>query len=850
MSGIRYGIALSILLGAVPAISQTQDYSPGRRLEIAVESGSATREQHLELARVYIDAGRYYEARKIADKVLSTQSTDVEAKQIRDRAVAGLRESGNRDVAVIEERARAANATDADRAALADGYFAAGRYREAAAAYAGLPASSVSPESRLRHARSLSWARQTDEAEALYAELLRESPTPELELEYGRLLSWMGAQELAIQNLTRANDRLRSEESIIALANSYSWNENRERAIELLTEYMASHPDAPEASRLLEELRTSRQLELERLDRRIAADSYNLALRMERARLLYEMNEYGEARRTLRFVGENSTGEVEGLAELERKLDAYRAEEMARLDERRAALGSMASQAENGAPSPRHEEMLSLAKAYAAIEAYDQSTGLYEQYLSAYPDDVDVRIRYARVLSWDRRYDDAQFQYERILRQYPDRADLRLEYAQTLSWQRDYTQAMREFWGLTDLSGNPRSRLYPDVAARAYFNRGQIYRWFGWSDHAQREQNAALQFDSTYEPSMRELDRIRMGRTSGAVEARYSQSEDSNDFRLRRADLMGETWLNPRLAVSAALGRHNFERGSESVDATALSAGARYRHTDRFLTRGRVGANLYGNGVGTHPFFGLGAEYLPNIQSRVALDYNRYDLVYDVFTLDSLGGTPGNSLSLDPVSIDDFRLHYDYRSGGRWSWLADASHGFLSDDNSRTGLRGLISYTLFREPFVAIKADGRYLSYDFRTRRYWSPDDYRSGGVILQVGQNLEHFEWSAEARVGRSWERNRSSDSRSYGVNVTVPVNEVIDIVGDYGYGKSGRFDSVFANDTSDFTNYWRRNWFVGVRVKNLFSRRDSSDRAEPYYYDNRVLTTSPVIPPVGENR
>ena len=849
MAAIRYGLAICILFGAMPAVSQTPDYSPGRRLEIAVESGTATPDQQVELARRYLDAGRYYEARKILDTLLAAQPGNADLSAMRERAVSGLRETGSRNVRELETRALSAAATEADRVALADAYFAAGRYREAAGAYAALPASAVTGETRLRHARSLSWGRKTDEAEAIYADLLRESPTPELELEYGRLLSWMGAEKLAIENLTRANDRLQTEESIIALANAHAWNEDRERAIVLLTEYTASRPDALEARRLLEDLRSSRELELEKLDKRIEADEYNLALRMERARLLHDMNEYGEAKRTLDFVRDNSTGNIEGLAELEQKLEEYRRAEIARLDERRAAISSMASTAENGAPSARHEEMLSLAKAYAAVAAYDQATDLYEQYLDAYPDDLDVRIRYARVLSWDRRYDDAQRQYQRILEQYPTRADLRLEYAQTLSWQREYTQAMREFRGLTDLSQNPRGRLYSDVPARAYFNRGQIYRWFGWSDHALRDQNAALQVDSTYEPSMRELDRLRMGRTTGALEARYSQSEDSNDFRLRRADLMGETWLNPRLAVSAALGRHNFERGSNSVDATALSGGARYRHTDRFLTRGRVGFNVYDEGLGTRPFWGIGAEYLPNIQSRAAIDYNRYDLVYDVFTLGSLGGTPGDAFSLDPVSIDDFRLHYDYRSGGRWSWLADASHGFISDDNSRTGLRGLVSYTLFREPFVAIKADGRYLSYDFRTNRYWSPDDYKSAGVILQVGQNLEHFEWSAEGRVGKSWERGRSSDSRSYGVNVTVPVNEVIDIIGDYGYGKSGRFDSVFGANEADFTNYWRRNWFVGVRVKNLFGRRNSDDPSEPYYYDNRVLTTSPVIPPVGEN-
>lgn len=700
---------------------------------------------------------------------------------------------------------------------------------------------------RLALARAHSAAGRMHDAEAIYADLVRTSPTPELELEYGRLLSWMGIEDLSIETLTRAHERLQSEKSAVALANAHAWSGNRERAIEILDAHVAARPESPDAQRLLAEMRASRELQLERLDRQIAGDPYNLALRMQRARLLYDMREYGEARRTIDFIHDHATADIEGLAEIERQLDEYRDAEFARLEERRAALGSMTSAAENGARSARHEEMLSLAKAYAAIAAYDEAIALYEQYLEANPNDVDVRVRYARVLSWDRRYGAAEEQYRRLVAEYPHRADLRLEYAQNLSWQRDYTRAMREFGDLTDLSDLPSARLYGDVPARAYFNRGQIYRWFGWNDHAMREQNSALALDSDYEPSMREVDRLRTMRPRGALEARYSTATDSNDFTLNRVDLMGEQWVNRRLAISAGLGRHNFERGNENVDATAFYGGARYRHNDRFLTRGRVGFNLYGGDeLGNRAFWGIGHEYLPNIQSRVAVDYNHYDLVYDVFTLQSLGGTPGNAF--DPIAIDDFRVHYDHRTGGRWSWLADASYGFLSDDNNRTGARALVSYMLLREPFLAVKADGRVLSYDFRTNRYWSPDNYRSLAGVVQIGQNYDRFEWSAEVKVGKAWERNRSSDIRAYGINVAVPVNDLIDIVGDWGYGKSGRFDSVFGGNDTEFTNYWRRHWFVGIRLKKLFGRSDTDTPSEPYYYDNRVLTTSPVIPPVGE--
>jgi hypothetical protein len=82
------------------------------------------------------------------------------------------------------------------------------------------------------------------------------------------------------------------------------------------------------------------------------------------------------------------------------------------------------------------------------------------------------------------------------------------------------------------------------------------------------------------------------------------------------------------------------------------------------------------------------------------------------------------------------------------------------------------------------------------------------------------------------------------------VGLTPSVDLVADYGYGKSGRFDDVVGSSNGDFTNYWRRHWFVGLRLKQLFTSSDQRGEPSPYYYDNRVLTTSPVIPPVGETR
>ena len=293
--------------------------------------------------------------------------------------------------------------------------------------------------------------------------------------------------------------------------------------------------------------------------------------------------------------------------------------------------------------------------------------------------------------------------------------------------------------------------------------------------------------------------------------------------------------MRPRVTAS--------RRFRQDEAANDVNAGLAYRYSDRWLLRATGGINFYDSGLGTRPFFGLGAEYRPNIESRAAFNFNHYDLVYDVFTLESLTvPTAPNVFFGHPLSINDFLAHYDWQSGRHWAVLGDASYGFISDSNNRLGGHGIVSYQLFNSPFVAIKADGNYLRYDFRTNRYWSPTDYKSLAGVLAVGQNLRNgWHWDVDFKAGKAWEGPFNSDLRAYGANLAIPVTSAFDIIGAYNYGKTGRLQGL-TGGANEFVNYWGRTWFVGLRA-NL--SRNGLNSRNPYYYDNRVLTESPVIPP-----
>lgn len=811
------------------------------RLQKANEAGTATRAEQLDLARAYIEVGRYYEAKKLATALADADPNDAEAASVRDRAAEQMRLIANQRLEDAEATAKREGATDADRLELAEAYFSAGRYREAADLYAKMPASVMTVETRTHHARALTWSGQHSAAEERYAALLKDSPSPELELEYGRTLSWMGAEKLSVQRLDRAHSALNTEDSAVALANARAWSGDREGAIRLLDQYSTANPGALEAQKTLAEMRTSPDLRIERLDKMIDLDPYNLALRVERARLLYDAGRYGETLRAITFIEEHTTADVAGLEELRQQSLDRRKEQLVAVDERRRNL--FGDPAMYSSATASGEEVLELAKAYTGLGAYEPAIELYQVYLKANPNDTVARRNYARVLSWDRRYDEAQRQYELVLKADPNRPDVRLEYAQALTYDREYVPAIRTLRALTNISDSPRAYLYEDVPPQAHFRLGQIYRWFGWRDTAAEQQNTALSLDSGLTDAHRELQRARYYLPGSSIEARYTNEVNSNDFSTRRADLSGEHWLSSRLAVNGGVGRHHFEQRSFTADANVAHVGAALRQNDRLTYRGRLGATFWeGGDLGVRPYFGFGAVFLPNIQSRAAIDYNHYDLIYDVSNIFTLA--PRNEPRLnDPLSIDDLRAHYDWDSGGFLSYLLDGSYGRISDGNSRQAAHGMVSFRLFKEPFVAIKADGRVLSYDQRSSRYWSPDGYRSLAGVLQVGQDINNrIFWTAELKIGRSWDGDRSSDLRAWAGRVTVPVGEAFDVIGSYNYGRSGRFESLVGDP--EFATYWQRSWYVGVRVKRLRASHDL-DSADRYYFDNRVLAGSDATPP-----
>src|SRR5690349_3993810 len=133
-------LCISVVCAWGAAAQNDSIYPRIQVLETAVSNGSATRDQQIELARLYVQSGRFYEASQTAGRVLAVDPNDADAAAIRMQADNARHSAAQKKVADAEAQANRSGATDQDRLALADAYYDAGSYAAANDLYAKLPA--------------------------------------------------------------------------------------------------------------------------------------------------------------------------------------------------------------------------------------------------------------------------------------------------------------------------------------------------------------------------------------------------------------------------------------------------------------------------------------------------------------------------------------------------------------------------------------------------------------------------------------------------------------------------------------------------------------------------------------
>lgn len=90
------------------------------------------------------------------------------------------------------------------------------------------------------------------------------------------------------------------------------------------------------------------------------------------------------------------------------------------------------------------KDVMALADILVAEGKFERAEKLYSGLLAESPEDRDMRMRYAEILSWTRQYDKALQEYEKLLAETPGDIQLRRKYALALQWAGRIDEAIRE----------------------------------------------------------------------------------------------------------------------------------------------------------------------------------------------------------------------------------------------------------------------------------------------------------------------------------------------------------------------------------------------------------------------
>ncbi len=325
------------------------------------------------------------------------------------------------------------------------------RYEEAIALYREhLTKSPEDADAQLALARVLSWDRQYAASESILRDWVKEHPNnPEGVTHLARVLSWSGMLQESIEQYRRAL-ALRPQDSglHLELARVLSWVKDYPASLDEYRTAAHLDPENIEAQRgVIQALLWNNELmaagkELSKLKAQYPSDPELPSLE-ERLEALEAQRARGAspemAEDYFRKLVEKEPSNVDARLEL---VDVYlgAGDYASAIRELDTALSQRP-----GDDSIR----LRLARVLSWNRELAKSAKLYREYVAKHPSEVQEHLQLARVLSWARDYDAAVIEYREVLKKDPNNADARLELARALTWSKQYIPALQEFESLS-----------------------------------------------------------------------------------------------------------------------------------------------------------------------------------------------------------------------------------------------------------------------------------------------------------------------------------------------------------------------------------------------------------------
>lgn len=387
----------------------------------------------------------------------------------------------------------------------------------------------------------------------------------------------------------------------------------------------------------------------------------------------------------------------------------------------------------------------------------DSSLTLLHRARQVDPDDPDVQVAEARILSWKSDHRDALALYDSVLVANPNNREAALGRAQVLGWTGRLHAADSAYAEL--MARDPH-----DLDALA--GRAQIAAWNGDLARAVEYYTAALSVDSTHVRSLVGLAQIRNWQGRHAESQKLSQRAlaiDKTDREARQVQAAVRTARRPLAELTLGWSHDSDDNTNfwETVGVAMYVADA-LRTFANFglgqLSDPQRNANRVGGEIGANYNIGnfgataaIGARNLsPDFAAdRTAASW-RGSVSYRVspragigagyahYPFDETAFLAGQDLNVDEIGADgDVEVGKDLTLG------AGLGYGWLSDGNNRHSLA--VTLTKRFQPHWTAGFFGRLLGYDQDGVGYFSPDQF-----LLAEARGSYTYAWSGwEARAG-----------------------------------------------------------------------------------------------------
>jgi cytochrome c-type biogenesis protein CcmH/NrfG len=96
-------------------------------------------------------------------------------------------------------------------------------------------------------------------------------------------------------------------------------------------------------------------------------------------------------------------------------------------------------------PPPAEQKALQLAESAQAEQRYEEAIAHYREYLALRPDNTDVQLRLARVLSWNRQYGESEARLRELLTKNPNNLEGLVHLARVLGWSGKLKEAAEQY---------------------------------------------------------------------------------------------------------------------------------------------------------------------------------------------------------------------------------------------------------------------------------------------------------------------------------------------------------------------------------------------------------------------